>query len=117
MNESKEFEKLSALAEVGEAHAIEVKRSTIATVRVSPGSYLALASVLTFVSALLLRAEYNAVALGLVMLAWIVIPLLAFSDRVVFDGLTIRRRGPGFLILHAVFGYLGQLPVVDIETI
>ena len=117
MNESKEFEKLSALAEVGDAHAIDVKRSTIAAVRVSPGSYLALASVLTFVSALLLRAEYNALALGLVMLAWIVIPLLAFSDRVVFDGLTIRRRGPGFLILHAVFGYLRQLPVVDIETI
>jgi tetratricopeptide (TPR) repeat protein len=117
MNESKEFEKLSALAEVGDAHAIDVKRSTIAAVRVSPGSYLALASVLTFVSALLLRAEYNAVALGLVMLAWIVIPLLAFFDRVVFDGLTIRRRGPFFLILHAVFGYLRQLAVVDIETI
>src|SRR6476659_6181754 len=117
MNESKEFEKLSALAEVGDAHAIDEKRSTIAAVRVSPGSYLALASVLTFVSALLLRAEYNAVALGLVMLAWIVIPLLAFSDRVVFDGLTIRRRGPGFVILHAVFGYLRQLAVVDIETI
>jgi tetratricopeptide (TPR) repeat protein len=117
MNESKEFEKLSALAEVGDAHAVDAKRSTIAAVRVSPGSYLALASVLTFVSALLLRADYNAVALGLIMLAWIVIPLLAFSDRVVFDGLTIRRRGPGFLILHAVFGYLRQLPVVDIETI
>src|ERR1043166_9562759 len=117
MNESKEFEKLSALAEVGDAHAIDVKRSTIAAVRVSPGSYLALASVLTFVSALLLRAEYNAVALGLVTLAWIVIPLLAFSDRIVFDGLTIRRRGPGFLILHAVFGYLRHFPVVDIETI
>ena len=117
MNESKEFEKLSALAEVGDAHVIDVKRSTIAAVRVSPGSYLALASVLTFVSALLLRAEYNAVALGLITLAWIVIPLLAFSDRLVFDGLTIRRRGPGFLILHAVFGYLRQLPVIDIETI
>jgi tetratricopeptide (TPR) repeat protein len=117
MNESKEFEKLSALAEVGDTHAIDVKRSTIAAVRVSPGSYLAFASVLTFVSALLLRAEYDAVALGLVMLAWIVIPLLAFSDRVVFDGVTIRRRGPGFSMLRAVFGYLKQLPVVDIETI
>ena len=117
MNESKEFEKLSALAEVGDAHTVDAKRSTIAAVRVSPGSYLAFASVLTFVSALLLRADYNAVALGMVMLAWIVIPLLAFSDRVVFDGLTIRRRGPGFLILHAVFGYVRQLPVVDIETI
>src|SRR5215470_6161158 len=106
MNESKEFEKLSALAEVGDAHVIDVKRSTIAAVRVSPGSYLALASVLTFVSALLLRAEYDAVALGLVMLAWILIPLLAFADRVAFDGLTIRRRAPAFLILYAVFGYL-----------
>src|ERR1044072_7902335 len=117
MNESQEVEKLSALAEVGDAHAVDAKRSTIAAVRVSPGSYLALASVLTFVSALLLGADYNAVSLGLISLAWIVIPLLAFSDRVVFDGLTIRRRGPGFLILHAVFGYFRQLPVSDIETI
>jgi len=117
MNESKEFEKLSVLAEVGDAHATDVKRSTIAAVRVSPGSYLAVASVLTFVSALLLRSQYDALALGLIMLGWIVIPLLAFADRVAFDGLTIRRRGPGFLILHALFGYLKQLPVADIETI
>ena len=57
MNESKEFEKLSALAEVGDAHATDAKRSTIAAVRVSPGSYLAVASVLTFISALLLRSQ------------------------------------------------------------
>ena len=117
MNESKEFEKLSALAEVGDAHATDVKRSTIAAVRVSPGSYLAVASVLTFISALLLRSQYDALALGLIVLAWIVIPLLAVADRVVFDGLTIRRRGPGFSIFHALFRYLKQLPVADIETI
>jgi hypothetical protein len=51
MNETKELEKLSALAEVGDAQAAEQKRSTVAAVRVSPGSYLALASVFTFVSA------------------------------------------------------------------
>jgi tetratricopeptide (TPR) repeat protein len=117
MNESKEIEKLSALADVGDAHATHVKRSTIAAVRVSPGSYLALASVMTFVSALLLRSQYDALALGLITLAWIAIPLLAFADRIVFDGLIIRRRGPGFLLLHGLFGYLKQLPVVDIETI
>src|ERR1043166_7894909 len=106
MNESKEFEKLSALAEVGDAHSTDVKRSTIAAVRVSPGSYLAFASGLTFVSALLLRSRYDALALSLIMLAWIVIPLLAFADRVAFDGLVVQRRGPGFFILHTIFGYL-----------
>jgi tetratricopeptide (TPR) repeat protein len=117
MNETKEFEKLSALAEVGDAQATDQKRSTIAAVRVSPGSYLALASVLTFVSALLLRSQYNALALGLITFAWLVIPLLAFADRIVFDGLVIRRRSPGFIVLQALFGYSKQLSIADFETV
>src|SRR6185295_11178026 len=117
MNESKEFDKLAALAEVGDAHTTELKRSTVAAVRVSPGSYLAVASVLTFISALLLKSQYDAVALGLISLAWIVIPFLAFADRVVFDGVILRRRSPGLAILRALFGYLKQLSIADIETV
>jgi tetratricopeptide (TPR) repeat protein len=117
MNESKEFDKLSALAEVGDAHATEIKRSTVAAVRVSPGSYLALASVLTFISALLLKSHYDALAIGLISLAWIVIPFLAYADRIVFDGVIIRRRSPGLAILHALFGYLKQISIADIETV
>ena len=117
MNETKEFEKLSALAEVGDAQSTDQKRSTIAAVRVSPGSYLALASVLTFASALSLRSQYNALALGLIILAGLVIPLLAYADRIVFDGLAIRRSSPGFVVLQLLFGYSKQLPIADFETV
>jgi tetratricopeptide (TPR) repeat protein len=117
MNESKELDKLSALAEVSGAHAADAKRSTIAAVRVSPGSYLAIASVLAFVSAILLRAGYDALALGLVAIALFLVPLLAFADRVVFDGLTIRRQSPGFRLLQLLFGHHRQLTVADFETV
>jgi tetratricopeptide (TPR) repeat protein len=117
MNETKELEKLSALAEVGDAQAAEQKRSTVAAVRVSPGSYLALASVFTFVSALLLRSHYDGLALGLIILAWLVVPLLALVDRIVFDGLSIRRRSPGLLVLQTLFGYSRHLSITDFESV
>jgi hypothetical protein len=62
-------------------------------VRASPGSYLAAASVLTFTSALLLRSERDIFALAIIGLAWLVIPLLAWRDRIEFDGSTLSRRG------------------------
>jgi tetratricopeptide (TPR) repeat protein len=117
MNESKEFDKLSALAEANDGEETRHKKPTIAAVRVSPGSYLALASVITFFSALLLRSQHDAWALGLVAAAWLIIPILALSDRIVFDGIAIRRQGPGFLILQTFFGHFKQLAVDDFETV
>src|SRR5215204_2098454 len=95
MNESKEINNLSALAEVKEAEQRRRNRPTIARVRVSPGPYLALASVITFLSVLLLRSEQDGVALLLIGIGWIIIPILAVFDRIVFDGVSIRRQGPG----------------------
>jgi tetratricopeptide (TPR) repeat protein len=117
MNESKELEKLSALAEKSEAHEAGQKRSTIAAVRVSPGPYLAIASVLTFLSALLLRSQHDAWALALIGIAWIVVPILSLSDRIVFDGVSIRRQGPGLLLLQFIFGRKNKLAITDFETV
>ena len=102
MNEADQIESLNALAEVTGRR--EQPRKRIASVRVSPGSYLAAASVLTFCSALLLRSERDVFALALVGLAWLVIPVLAWRDRVEFDGATLSRRGvaPGLLRLFGV---------------
>ena len=117
MSETKEFNSLPVLAEVREEREHAQKKPTIASVRVSPGPYLALASVVTFVAALVLRTEYDAVALILVAGAWLILPLLALSDRIAFDGVALRRQGPIASLLHLLFGYRKQLSVDDFETV
>jgi tetratricopeptide (TPR) repeat protein len=117
MSETKEFNSLPVLSEVQEERERAQKRSTIASVRVSPGPYLALASVITFVSALMLRGHYDAAALGLVLGAWLGVPVLALSDRIAFDGALLRRQGPLASLLHLFFGYRKQLAVDDFETV
>ncbi|HJP92285.1 MAG TPA: hypothetical protein VJ875_10045 [Pyrinomonadaceae bacterium] len=116
MSETKEFNSLPLLSEVREREQAQ-KRPTIASVRVSPGPYLAIASVVTFVAALMLRVNYDAVALILTACAWLFLPLLAISDRIAFDGAALRRQGPVASFLHVLFGYRKQLSVDDFETV
>lgn len=117
MDESTEFDSLPALSEVREERERAQKRSTLASVRVSPGPYLAIASVITFIAALALRAEYDAIALVLLASAWLIIPVLALTDRIAFDGLSLRRQGPIPSLLHLLFGYRKQLSIDDFETV
>ncbi len=92
MNEADQIESLNSLAEVASQREPR-KRAALASVRVSPGSYLAVASVLTFSSALLLRSERDLLALAVIGVAWLVIPVLAWRDRIEFDGSALSRRG------------------------
>src|SRR5215204_4376279 len=117
MNETKEFNSLPALSEVQEERERAQKKPTIASVRVSPGPYIALASVATFVAALMLRANYDAAALILIATAWLVIPVFALSDRIAFDGTSLRRQGPLASFLNLFFGYRKQLSIDDFETV
>lgn len=117
MNETKEFNSLPVLSEVQEEREFAQKRPSIASVRVSPGPYLALASVITFVAALALRAQHDAAALILIAVAWLIVPILALCDRIGFDGRSLRRQGPLALLLHLLFGYRKQLSIDDFETV
>ncbi len=117
MSETKELDTLPVLSEVSEERERVRKKPTIASVRVSPGPYLALAGVITFVAALLLRVNYDAAALILIAVAWLIIPVLAISDRIAFDGLSLRRQGPLASFLHLFFGYRKQLSIEDFETV
>ena len=74
MNEPRELDSLPALAGVKDERERALKRPSIASVRVSPGPYLAVASVITFFSALLLRAQYDALALLSLASVWSIIP-------------------------------------------
>lgn len=117
MSETKEITSLPALSEVQEERERAQKKSPVASVRVSPGPYLALASVITFIAALTLRAQHDATALTLILGAWIILPLLALTDRIGFDGAAIRRQGPVASFLNLIFGYRKQLSIDDFETV
>lgn len=117
MSEPKELNSLPALAEVSDERERVLKRPAIASVRVSPGPYLAVAFVFTFFAASLLRAQHDALALLLVTITWVAVPVFALTDRIVFDGVSLRRQGLLVSFLHLLFGYRKQLPVEDFETL
>jgi len=108
---------LKALTEVARERERPLEGRRIASVRVSPGSYLAAASVLTFLSALLLRSEQDIYALTLLSLAWLVVPLLAFTDRIEFDGKALSRRGPAPFIQRLIAGRHKSLRIEDCERV
>ena len=111
MSDTEQFKSLPALAGVNEERERALKRPAVASVRVSPGPYLAAGSVVTFFSAMLLRAEFDAPALLLITLSWLVISLLALTDRIIFDGVSLQRRGLLVSFLHLLFGYRKQLEI------
>lgn len=89
----------------------------MASVRVSPGGYLAVGSLLTFTSLLLLRVEHDMPALAALILAWIIVPVLAFTDQISFDGHSLSRKGPVALFLRLVAGRSSDLKLEEIERV
>jgi tetratricopeptide (TPR) repeat protein len=117
MNDADQIKTLKALREVAKEREQPRRGVQLASVRVSPGSYLAAASVLTFGSALLLRSEMDLLALAAVAAAWLIIPILAFTDRIEFDGRILSRRGPTPFLVKLIAGRQKQLGVEDVERV
>src|SRR5215207_10483568 len=117
MSETKQLDRLPVLSEVSEERERARKKPTIASVRVSPGPYIALTGVVTFIAALLLRINNDAAALILIGVAWLIVPVFALSDRIAFDGTSLRRQGPLASFLNLFFGYRKQLSIDDFETV
>jgi tetratricopeptide (TPR) repeat protein len=117
VNETNQIEALQSLAEVAKVRKQSGKRTYLATVRVSPGAYLAVSSVLTFVAALLLRSGSEGWALILVLLAWALVPALALTDRIAFDGEVLIRRGLIPFLRHFFSGKREQLSIADVERV
>jgi tetratricopeptide (TPR) repeat protein len=113
MKDTDQLETLTALADAKR----DRKSQSLASVRVSPGPYLAVASVLTFLAALLLRSNREGWALVLICIAWLIVPALAFTDRIVFDGGSIRRQGPISALMGLIYGYRKHLNVSDFELL
>jgi tetratricopeptide (TPR) repeat protein len=117
MNETDQLETLQALTEVARERELPRRGLRLARVRVSPSSYLAAASVLTFGSALLLRSERDVLALAAVAIAWLIIPVLALTDRIEFDGQWLTRRGPAPFFLGLIAGRQKELSLADFEKV
>jgi tetratricopeptide (TPR) repeat protein len=108
----------SAVVEAAEERIKRPSRRTrLASVRVSPGGYLAVSCILTFAAALLVRAEYDWSALISIALAWIITPLLAYTDRISFDGHELSRRGLVPLLARFIRGRDLRLSIEEIERV
>lgn len=117
MNDTDQVDTLKALTDVARERERPRQGPGLARVRVSPGSYLAAASVLTFCSALLLRSERDLFALVAVGVAWLIIPILALTDRIEFDGHFLVRRGPVPFLMRQLTGREKQLKLTDFEKV
>jgi tetratricopeptide (TPR) repeat protein len=107
-----------AVAEAAKERVTRLKRrARLSSVRVSPGGYVAVACLLTFIAALLLRAQYDWASLIIITLAWVITPALAFTDRISFDGQLLSRKGPVPLLIRFVKGRALRLSIEDIERV
>jgi len=118
VNDTAQIQASEAVARAAAERAIPpARRPCIASVRVSPGDYLAVVSTLTFASALLLRADINVAALAILCFAWLIIPTLAFTDRVVFDGHALSRRGLFPFLKRVMSSRRQELRIEEIERV
>lgn len=62
-------------------------------IRVSPNSYFVAVFLVSFLTAFLVYVEHDFFALALFAASWLIIPFLAWNDRIVFDGKHIFRTG------------------------
>lgn len=83
----------------------------------SPGGYFALAALLTFVAVTCLRNHRDLIALVLIISTWTVIPFFILTDRLRFDGVTLKQTGFNALVYRVVRHRWSQLTVTEIERV
>jgi len=115
MNDTKQIEALKSLADAAKERSQTVRR--VASVRTSPRAYLVVSSVLTFSAGLLLRSEQNEWALLTIMVAWMLLPALALTDKIALDGNSLVRRGVVPFIVQLISGRTQQLSVAEVERV
>ena len=87
------------------------------SIRVALNTYINAFLVGTFFSGLLVYLEFEAPAFVLFLISWVVIPSLAFSDRIVFDGKRLSRSGIAPRLWAWFSNSRSRLKVSDIEQI
>ena len=87
------------------------------SVRSHAPSYFAASLSLSFFSALAFYLEFSLVGIMLFLTAWLVIPVSAFTDRIVFDGRRLIRTGPVPRIWSRILGLRAAIRLRSIEQI
>lgn len=106
-------------AKTAEASEISARTSSdqLISIRVSPNSYFIALFLITFLTGLLVYLEKDYAALALFTASWIIFPLLAWTDRIIFDGKRLTRTGilPGFWARFNSTKY--RLRINDVEQV
>lgn len=87
------------------------------SVRVPLNNYVTAFMVGSFFAGLFVYLEFDRFAYATFVISWILVPLLAFSDRIVFDGKRLRRTGILPRIWAAFTGGRSRIRIRDIEQI
>lgn len=114
-------QKISEIAAGGAAAAGTetggARLSQLEQVRVSPGGYFAALFFFSLLAGFSSYFELNALSLILLGAAWLVFPILAWFDRITFDGEALRRTGILPRLLSKVFAQPLRLKIADIEQV
>lgn len=86
-------------------------------IRVSPNSYFAAIFLLTFFTGFLVYLKQDAAAFFVITAAWVGTPLLAWMDKIVFDGEKLYRTGIVPRIWAKLNGKAENLSISDIEQV
>src|SRR5438876_7799929 len=106
-----------ALTEAAGGHLAAPRSKKLASVRVSPGGYLAAAALLTFVSLVFLRTHRDLAALLLIAGTWTITPVLMWTDRLNFDGCVLSRAGMPAFLSRLIRRNVTSVKVEDIERV
>ncbi len=107
----------SADVSTGARTRVKAMSKGTASIRVSPNSYFTALVLTTFLSGFLFYIEQDVLALLLFAASSIVIPALAWTDRITFDGKRLNRTG----ILPGIWSFVNnssfRLKITDIEQV
>jgi len=87
------------------------------SIRVPPNSYLVAVFLFTFFSSLLIYLERDLLAGVSLIAGWIALPILAWSDRIVFDGQKLWRNGAVPRLWFWLNGKPRKLKINQIEQV
>ncbi|MCA1557106.1 MAG: hypothetical protein LC731_01040, partial [Acidobacteria bacterium] len=94
-----------------------LEHAPLITVRTSPGGYFIFSFALSMLALLFIRAEYDEAAIVALVSAWILIPILALTDRVRIEGRVLSRTGL-FAFAHKIFkGRALRLYIDEVEQV
>ena len=93
------------------------RRKKVASVRMSPGGYFVLAAIFTFAAVICLRTHRDLLALTLIVGTWTTIPSLILTDKLIFDGVELKRTGLSAFLKQLLHRRLSVLAISDVERV